>query len=181
MDLEAEFKRARRSIEARHVTWLKDQGVPMAGLMGEDGFAFGVLAIEVQTDGSWMPMPGGREAVILRDYPSPSADLDDLLAFFPPSPAQAFRRMGSPKAFPIVGAEAIEKAATLEQPLYVWGSLLDWMRAGYEGCVIVSWGGDLRQRFRGVNEVRCPSQKFGQQLREALTKPYPCPTITAPT
>ncbi len=178
MDLADEFRRAVEAVRPAHFAWLKAQRVQREGyfawsdLLGGywGALTFGVLEIEVQTDGSWVPIPGGREAMIV------SAD-DDLLAFFPGAPATAYRRLG---LAPVYGADELFRAEFEGEPLYLWPTVLDWMRAAWSGCVLVDWRADLRLQFSGLCEIRVPDAALGRRLKAALTRPFPCPRITAP-
>lgn len=179
MDLVAEFCAAQDQVEAKHIAWLKNQGVTKLGIFFEDSsaFAFGICPIEIQADDSWMPMPGGREAMIL--YAEDHNGVDDLLAFFPKSPANAFRRAN---ALRYAGADDLQSARLFDQPLYLRSTLLDWMRWGRTGTVILDWepASVLASDFGGVREVRADNAALGAKLRGVLMRPFPVPSILVP-
>lgn len=175
MDLAAEFNAARDRVEAKHLKWLKGQGVGQLGMFFDvGGFAFGVEAIEIQTDGSYAPMPGGREAVVL--YDDNEDGVDDLFAFLPKHPGKIYRRTN---ALRYLGCEHFWHARELQEPLYLRASAIDWLRQGRTGMVIVDWSDPhaLQVDMRGLVEIRADTEALGKKIELALTRPFACPPI----
>lgn len=178
MDLEAEFEAAQFRVGPRHVAWLKRQGVTPLGMVFNDGgFAFGVCEIEIQSDDSWMPMPGGREAMIVPD--DNQHGVQDLIAFFPKVPSAMFRRAN---ALRYAGEESLEWAKTEGAPLYLRENVLEWMRWGFTGLVVLDWTPQwaLASDFQNVPEVRADNAALGAKLRAALMRPFAVPSILVP-
>lgn len=174
MDLLAEFSAAQDRIKVQHCRWLKDRGVGQLGLFLEGGgFAFGIAEIEIQSDDSWMPMPGGREAMIL--YDENEDGVDDLFAFFPKNPSRLFRRTN---ALRYLGCEHLYYARVLDEPLYLRATAVDWLVHGRTGTVIVDWDPlALIMDLRGLVEIRADNEALGAKLHKAMTQPFPCPPI----
>lgn len=173
MDLQAEFNAAQDRVQAKHLAWLKAQGVGQLGMFLEAGaFAIGIGEIEIQQDDSWVPMPGGREAMILYDD---DGVVDDLFAFFPKNPGRLFRRSN---ALRFLGCEHLWMAREMGEPLYLRASAVDWLRQGRTGTVIADWDPlGLHVAMSGLKEIRADNQALGDKLHAALTRPYPCPPI----
>lgn len=175
MDLQAEFNAAQDCVQAKHIAWLKSQGVGALGMYLEAGaFAFGISPIEILTDDSWAVTPGGREAMIL--YDEREDGVDDLFAFFPQNPGRLFRRSN---ALRFLGCEHLLWAIEYEEPVYLRATGLDWLRAGRTGVVIADWSEPyaLQLALSGAVEIRADSEALGKKIETTLTRPYPCPPI----
>lgn len=188
IDLAGEFAVARDRVDLKHVQWLRRQGVGDDGLFSGHDFSFGVAEIEVQSDSSWMFMPGGREAMIVPNW---GDDDPDLMAFFPGAPEVVFRRAGRAV---IAGRDQISQlldriavdllppdgpewcgCATLTNHLHVWPTLIAWMRARYVGVVVIDWTQPLHYFFHGVPEVRIADRALALRLESALLRPFAVP------
>lgn len=174
MDLAAEFNAAQERVQAKHIAWLKAQGVGRLGMFFEvGGFAVGIAEIEILKDDSWASTPGGREAMIL--YDQDEHGVDDLFAFFPKNPGRVYRRSNSLR---YVGCEHLLQASIMGEPVYVRTSVLDWLRAARTGLVIVDWDPlPLRLALSSVVEIRADNEALGTKLHKTLTQPFPCPPI----
>lgn len=207
LDIDAEFKAACSAVDRRALVWMLDQGIPYTALYSDflqTGFTrtFGVAAIEVLRDNSWVFTVDSRKAIIVHVG-------QDLVAFFPNAPDMMYRRLnyqaiaGDDALTPIwptseqewaarakvlgekpedwTEAEWLEvcnQPAELDDPrVWVHENVLEWMRAGFDGIVILDWKANLPALLNMPAGFRVRRDAFATRLYNAITRPYPAPRI----
>ena len=159
------------------MAWLVKSGVSHSDRLG-CGNA-GVVAVETTRDGLYQPAPGGRRAFIMPVYgpfrppkvpiadPADAAPID-LLGWYSHRPGRWWRRRG---VAIILGEWAVELGETYDEPVRVYRTPLDWLRAGGEGLVIVDWT-EAYFRLAGLQLV-ASDVAHGEELQRRLRPPQP--------
>lgn len=118
-------------------------------------------------DGRWERRFQGERAILL--------DADgDTVAFRLQAPRAFWRAHGSAL---LLGRDALERAAFLGTPLWVYETPLDWLRADCDGVVILDWVHYWPIYLGGLATLRTKDVAFGQRLRAMLEHPLPRPEI----
>jgi hypothetical protein len=150
---------------------------------------FGVHGIIPSNDGSYEPIDDGQRAVIVPTIPLLSPvemedgddieDVGDLVAFLPSDPSHWWCRTGS---MPILNPAAILGAEIYDEPLKVWSTPLDWMRASGDGIVILDPLAHLGMYLGSVRQLICDTVELGREVDRRLRQPEPkMPTVMIPT
>ena len=135
---------------------------------------FGVCKIEPHSDGTYEPRPGGLRAYIVPLIPlAPDTliehhDLGDLIAFTLDAPETWWCCYST---IPLLNPEAAERARWFREPLHVWRTPLDWLRAQGSGSVILDWRASLRLWLDDVPEIIAQDLVLGERIERRLVLP----------
>ena len=92
-------------------------------------------------------------------------------------------RLDRPKTFwattnePFIGSESYDRATFYREPLLIHETPLDWLKAGREGIVILSWEHYWPLYLADVPVIRTLNISFGRRLSASLKHPLPLPEI----
>ena len=176
VDLWSEFLSAVPRLRRCHLDRLAALGIGAHEILAAGNA--GMARIRRHAGGLYEPDDTGDPALIvpifLGEIPAPGNPvaepiLDDLIAWHPDRPNRWALRAGT--------------AVTLGNawgswPLPIHRTPLDWLRAGGAGVVILDWVGAFL-RF-GDSPLLAQDLEHGQEIRERLTRPVPCPPILVP-
>lgn len=177
VDLWAEWTDAVDDRSAKGFDWLVMQGVQRRTLFVGPAFT-GEARICTYADGTYAPDDRGERAFIMpicQHYDSldDDFDVDDLAAWRPAQPARIWLRCGY---FPVLNWMAVEKARILCEPLYVHGTMLDWLRADCEGVVVLDWSG-AHFWLSGAPEIRVDTDWLAARLDRCFRRATAAPRI----
>ena len=158
--------------------WLERQGVTHPARLKAGNV--GVVEIETTTEGFYQPAPGGRHAFIQPVYgavrPPEVPIMDpadptpiDLIAWCPKAPARWWLRRGV--AILLGEIEAVH-GEVYGEPIRVYRTPLDWLRAGGAGIVILANPADAFPYLRGIKIV-AEDVAHGLELERCLRPPEP--------
>ncbi len=133
------------------------------------------LRVELHADGSFDYAEDGVLASIL-PVRGLGGRMEDIVAWGDdPTRWWLRRRMAV-----ILGMEAVETADYMREPLLLFDTPLDWLRAGKRGAVILSWDAHLPFYLPEHAPLHCASSRLAKRLRDALTQPNPIREIRGP-
>jgi hypothetical protein len=137
-----ELATASNNVRLNHLDRLYSLGVSRTALFDiEYGLAghFGVSQIEINGD-LYAPGGVGNLSMILPTNREGN-DIDDLVAFYPSEPEKFWLRLGAAR---FLNHNAVDRAVACGEPLFIHETPFDWLRAGWQACVILDWDSDLR-------------------------------------
>lgn len=145
---------------------------------------YGVARGRGAKTGLWRPSPDGDRMCVLPVPPLaeiadpgwPTQQLDDLVAFHPDRPDKWWTRNGAA----ILGQEAVERAAAMDEPLYLFPTPLDWLVAEGHGACVLDWTAPLGLYLGGPRLIRCMSRDLPPLVRKALGKNTPRIQVVQP-
>lgn len=135
-NISAEFVAALNGLDDVARRWLLSEGVP-PGIIEVSPGPVTVAKIETFEPGVFQFSESGRRAFVHPVHiAGPFSDICDLIAWRPSDPGQFWNRFysGTP-----LGVEQLDLAENLGEPLAIWRSPLNWLRAGGDGIFITSW------------------------------------------
>lgn len=144
------------------------------GVPGDELHDIGALNAKFR-HGLWTEAQSGHRSIILPVMQT--GELIDLVAFRLETPLTFFSHEGLAA---VLGGDDLERAAYFAQPLTVFESPLDWLRARRRGIVVLDQARFWPLHLTGIPTLRCTSVEFGRRLREALQRPFPIPQIQVP-
>ena len=141
----------------------------------DDGFwgVWGVHPITTHDDGTFQIAEDGDEALI---FPTEPGDIFDTVAWYP---TMSSRWWTSHSLADFMNEGAILRAIALREPLYVYQTPLDLLRASGRGTVILDARADVRRAFAGVREIHAANMVLGRQIQSQLREPAP-PSVLVP-
>lgn len=176
MQLEDVMARAYENFAWRDFQALLSAGVKSGTLVRlMNDRAIGAVPIKVQ-DSLWRHVFRGDRAIVLR-VDTPSGDLIDAVAF----------RLENPRSFWLhedladsLGGDAILEAQTLEQPLRLHESPLEWLKSDMQGLVVLDWYGHWLVNITGVPALQFDDKEFASRAYARLSRPYSVPPMMVP-
>lgn len=78
---------------------------------------------------------------------------------------------------PFLGEDGLHRSTHFQEPLMVYETPLQWLRAGREGIVILDWQRYWPMYLSGVPVLRAIDPKFGRRLRDGLRRPLSIPDV----
>ena len=108
------------------------------------------------------PDPNGEPAIILPVMDD--GEVADLVAVMPHRPGHWRVRLG---ACPLLG---IDNTGIWSEPLHVWRTPLDYLRAELEGVVVLSWPAAL-PLLRSCSEIIAEDVEHGREIHRRLSHP----------
>ena len=134
------------------------------------------LRVELHADGSFDYAEDGVLASIL-PVRGLGGRMEDIVAWVAADPARWWLRR---RMVVILGMEAVETADYMREPLLLFDTPLDWLKAGKRGAVILSWDAHLPFYLPEHAPLHCASNRLAKRLRDALTQPNPIREIRGP-
>ena len=115
--------------------------------------------------------PGGSPAII---HPvMEGGEPVDLLAYMPHRPHHFRVLLGS---CPLLG---IDNMGVWSEPLRLWRTPLEYLRASMGGAVVLSWPA-ARPLLSCCSEIVAEDVEHGAEIRKRLTRPVAIPEISVP-
>ena len=159
------------------MAWLAKQGVSHAARLAAGNL--GLSEVETARDGLYQPSPhNGRRAFITPVYgpvrPLEVAVIDpdaatpiDLVAWHMDQPNRWWLRRGTAV---LLGEIEIVYAETYGEPIRIYRTPLDWLKAGGEGVVILDWT-EAWFHLRGL-KLGAEDHQHGEELQRRLRPPW---------
>lgn len=153
-----------------HIDILRDLGIDAAAVI--KSCPLGLTRCRLSGE-FWEPSEKGVEALTVPVF---SADgvMVDLLAMSIDN-AQCWRRTGF--ADDVLCEGAIQRASITGKPLFVYSSLLEWVRFCRNGAVVIDWRTYLPLYFSGIDRIVCTNPRTSAMLRDKLRQQARMPKI----
>ena len=135
--------------------------------------SFVLARIQPRTDGTFVPTESGQWAVTL-GVDDRDGRLVDFLAYFLNTPGTWWLRR---REIPILGAETLSRAEFYQQPLRLFETPHDWLKARGGGVCVLSWDIDLLPIFQQVSPIICQSARLKSRLKTSFNKHQPRITV----
>lgn len=164
---------------AQCANWLAGQGIGRDIVCRPGASVVGVCRALIEGD-RWQPDPDGVPAIIVPvSYSYGPCELDpiDLVAWQPGSPERWYLRTGYGT---VLGEVDIDRAMNFEEPLVLYQSPLDCLKANREVCVL-DWSSSLSLYFGNVQWVIADRMEVARKLKRKLDgeRCWPMPDIRA--
>jgi hypothetical protein len=189
--LQAEWLAALRCLELDDARLLVRYGLnlPLLVDLGFDAYTLMVGAAPMRVEGRrWWPDPEGRRGFVtpvrarrdardlLADEIVISGPLVDLVAWHPETPQQWATRAGIAER---LGAWDPGIAYDRNEPIRVWRAPFAWLKAWMSGVVPLTTDlAELHRLLVDMPAIRAEDPVHGQQLKQALSRPYPLPVVS---
>jgi hypothetical protein len=133
---------------------------------------FGLAVIEPTSTGTFEFGESGELAVIVPivPLPAPDDDLVDLVAWRPSDARKWWLRRGVGS---LLNPGAVLHAEITREPLPVYSTPLQWLRAAGQGIVILDWSANLQLYLGGVERIVPDSRALGEAIDRRLRAPAP--------
>jgi len=133
------------------------------------------LRVELHADGSFDYAEDGVLASIL-PVRGLGGRMEDIVAWVAADPARWWlrRRMAV-----ILGMEAVETADYMREPLLLFDTPLDWLKAGKRGAVVLDWKAHLPFWLPCNAPIKCQNERLARKVTAALTPPRPNVSVEA--
>ncbi len=136
--------------------------------------SFVMARIEPRPDGrTFVPTENGQWAVTL-GVDSREGEIVDFVAYFLEDVGNWWLRR---REIPILGAETLSRAEFYQQPLRLFETPHDWLKARGDGICILSWDVGLLPIFQQVSLVVCQSARLKRRLKSSFNKQHPQITV----
>lgn len=160
--------------------WLAGQGIGADIVYRPGASIVGVARIEVvNTAPHFQPSPDGIPTIIVPvSYSYAPCELDpiNLVAWQPGSPDHWHLRTGNT---PVLGEAAIDRAVTMEEPVALYQSPLDWLHNRLDGAVILDWTACHSLYLGNVQRIIADNPALAEQIKHKLDEErcWPMPDI----
>lgn len=178
-DLLQEFaKTAARAAQPQTAAWFARHGIGRDVIFGPHCSLVGAARIEI--DGQhYQPVESGRPAIILPvswSYAPCELEPVDLVAWQPGRSDGWYLRKGDAV---MLGEASIDRVMTVEEPLTLHQTPLDWIQAGLDGAVILDWCACLSLYLGNVRRIIADSPALARQTKRKLDEErcWPMPEI----
>ena len=173
IDLSNEMRAAGQASTPLHFKHLLGLGVPRATVaeLRRDDWGWGIVKAVDVGDGLYRPGDGPLNLVL---PVCDDGDLIDLVAFRSGNPADWLLRTGRGLA---LGLEQGWERHHWDDEVELSLTPLDWLRNGCDGLCIVDWDAPDIAMLASLPRIVCPSAGAASQLRRAITRPQPLPSI----
>ncbi len=129
--------------------------------------------IEPCVDGTFVPTERGGWSVTI-GVDDRDGRLVDFVAYFLDTPGTWWLRR---REIPILGAETLSRYDFYQQPVRLFETPHDWLKARGDGICILSWDVGLLPIFQQVSLVVCQSARLKRRLKSSFNKHQPRITV----
>lgn len=174
IDLELELASAAKRTSLLTVRRLVSLGVSLTTVaeLRRDRWGYGVAPVADAGGGLFSPGEGPQHLLLpVHD----DGELVDLVAFRANDPANWLVRTGHGWA---LGLDLGLEAHCRGNPVPLWATPLDWLRADCSGLCVLDWGAPEIRYLLDLPHLECASAELAAILRSALSRPVRFPTIS---